>query len=337
MTIHLCAEDVRALATHDVTMSAARAALALERDGSVVAPPRIDVDLPTGFLRVMPAAIGEVMGVKVMTLVRGVGNRYLILLYDQRSGELLATLDADEVTRLRTAATTAVAGERLVPERPTRLGMLGSGFEADGHLRVLARLWPLEQVVVFSPSAERCAAFARRMSTELGLDVRAVASAPAAVGNVPVSVLVTKATEPVVRGTWFPTGAVVLSIGSTRPDLLELDRGTLARAGTLLVDDRGQVMLESGDVIDGLAAGVITEDRMVSLAEAAADPTRVGTSGDRDVLVFKSAGTAVQDLALSRALVEAARELGVGREIGELTRLKPFPPARVALDDAGIA
>jgi alanine dehydrogenase len=329
MTIHLCAEDVRALATHAVTMDAARAAVGLEHDGHVVVPPRIDVDLPTGFLRVMPAALGPVMGLKVMTLVRGVGNRYLILLYDQRTGELLATLDGDEVTRLRTAATTAVAAELLAPMGTSRLGMLGSGFEADGHLRALAQLWPLEQAVVFSPSAERRESFARRMSAELGFEVRPVASPSAAIAHAPVSVLVTKATAPVVDGAGFPPGAVVLSIGSTRPDLLELDRATLARAGTLLVDDPRQVVLESGDIIDGIAAGAITQDRMVSLADAAAEPSRLRAGGDRDLLVFKSVGTAIQDLALSHRLVEAAREVGAGREIGELTRLKSVAPAAV--------
>jgi alanine dehydrogenase len=322
MTLHVCAEEVRALATPEVTMAAARSALSAERDGEVVVTPRLDVDVAGGFLRVMPAAMGDVMGLKVMTLVRGVGNRYLILLYDQRTGALVAMLDADEVTRLRTAATTAVAGELLAPDGATRLGLVGSGFEAEGHLRALARLWPLERVTVFSPSRDRREAFARRMTAELDLDVSAVSSASAAVGTPPVSVLATKAAEPVVNGTAFPPGAVVLSIGSTRPDLRELDRATLRRAGTLLVDNARQVMRESGDIMDGIAGGVLGEERIVSMAAAAANPNRVQAGEDRDLLVFKSVGTAVQDLALSRAVVEAARSEGLGREIGEITRLK---------------
>jgi ornithine cyclodeaminase/alanine dehydrogenase len=325
MTLHLEAEDVRALATHEVTAAAARAALDAERAGEVVVPARLDVDLPRGFLRVMPAAVGDVMGLKVMTLVRGVGNRYVILLYGQATGELLAVLDADEVTRLRTAATTALAAQLLAPAGVTRLGMVGSGFEAAGHLRALARLWPLEHVAVFSPSAERREAFARALGDELGLDVRPVGTVAEAVGDVPVSVLATKATEPVVDGAALPPGAVVLSIGSTRPDLRELDRGTLRRAGTLLVDDARQVARESGDIIDALAGGALTEDRIVSMAAAAGAPDRVRTEPGRDVLVFKSVGTAVQDLALSRELLAAARDAGRGRDLGELTRLKPAP------------
>jgi ornithine cyclodeaminase/alanine dehydrogenase-like protein (mu-crystallin family) len=325
MTLHLDARDVRALATHEVTMAAAHEALRAESAGEVVLPPRMDVDLPRGFLRVMPAAMGEVMGLKVMTLVRGVGNRYLILLYRQDSGELVATLDADEVTRLRTAATTAVAGELLAPEGTFRLGLLGTGFEAEGHLRTLSRCWPLEEVSVFSRTASRRQEFAERMTAELGIAVQAVSSASAAVSTAPVSVLATKSTEPVVSGTAFPAGAVVLSIGSTRPDLRELDRATLRRAGTLLVDDPRQVAHESADIMDGLASGALREEHIVPMALAATQPQRVHTRDDRDLLVFKSVGTAVQDLALAGAVWRAAQERGLGRDLGELTQLKSAP------------
>ena len=324
MSLYLGSDDVRALATREVLMDAARAAVRAERDGSVVMPPRLDVDLPTGFLRVMPAAMGELMGVKVMTLVKGRGNRYLLLLYGQPSGELLALVDAAEVTRLRTAATTAVAGEMLAPGGAARLGLLGSGFEAESHLRLLARLWPLEQVTVYSPTPERRQAFAARMSEELGLSVTAVDRPEDAVGQAEVSVLATKATAPVVDGGAFPLGAVVLSIGSTRPDLRELDRNALERACALLVDDAQQVRRESGDVIDALGCGALTDDRIVSMAALDGDAKRLRIDGARDLLAFKSVGTAVQDLALAGSMLAAARAEGRGRELGELASLKAF-------------
>jgi ornithine cyclodeaminase/alanine dehydrogenase-like protein (mu-crystallin family) len=69
MTLFLDGDDVRALATHEVTMAAAEAAVTAERAGRTVVPPRLDVDLQRGFLRVMPAAFDDVMGRKVMSLV----------------------------------------------------------------------------------------------------------------------------------------------------------------------------------------------------------------------------------------------------------------------------
>ncbi|HEY4276994.1 MAG TPA: ornithine cyclodeaminase family protein [Conexibacter sp.] len=336
MTLFLDGEDVRALATHDATMSAARAAVDAERAGRTALPARLDVDLPKGFLRVMPAALDELMGLKVMTLVRGLGTRYVILLYSQDDGALLAVLDADEVTRMRTAATTVVAGEMLAPGGASTLALLGTGFEAEGHLIAFARAWRPERVLVYSRDRDRREAFAARQSEQLGIAVTPAESMEAAISAAPVSILATKATEPVVDGTQFPAGGVVLSIGSTRPDLRELDGATLQRAAMLLVDDAKQVKLESGDVIDGLERGLIAEPQIVGMAEATAG-AGLRRNGERDLLVFKSVGTALQDLALSRVLVEQARAAGRGRELGELTALKAFAASRAAATPAASA
>lgn len=324
MTLFLGPDDIVALGTHQVTMDAATAAAAAEGSGRAIAPPRLDVDLASGFLRVMPGCVDDVMGLKVMTNVDGLGNRYLLLVYRQSDGDLLAILDADEITRLRTAATTAVAARILQPEPQSDLGLIGSGFEATGHLRAMAHLWPLRRVVVHSPSAERRETFATRMSDELGLDVQPVATSGEACRAARTVVLATKARRPVLDGDDLAPGTVVLSIGSTRPDLRELDRRTLQRTAVLLVDDTRGVTLESGDVIDALAAGALPADALMSMGVALAGQARRRPEGDRDLLTFKSVGTAIQDLALAAALVGRAHEAGLGRDLGELTRLKRF-------------
>jgi alanine dehydrogenase len=328
MALFLSPRDVLALASDDVVLSAARAAVEAEREGQVVQPPRMDVEVGNGFLRLMPAAIDSAMGVKVMTLAEDVGTRYLILLYDADNGELRATLDAGEVTRLRTAATTIIAAGLLRSDPPRRLGLIGSGFEAEGHLLLMARTWPLEEVRVFSPNHERRSRFADRMSASVGVEVTPVDSCAAAC-ECPTVVLATKSTEPAVAGADFVPRAVVLSIGSTRPTLRELDRETLRRAGTLLVDDTQQVTTESGDIIDALRSGALEEERIVSMGSASGDPSRVRRESERDLLVFKSVGTAVSDLALARRLVDEAERRGRGRDVGELAELKRFANAAV--------
>jgi ornithine cyclodeaminase/alanine dehydrogenase len=331
--LFLCAEDVHELATPELVTDAARAAVDGAENGALI-PPRLDVDLPRGFLRVMPGAVGELMGLKVMTLVRGVGNRYLLLVYSQLTGELLALLDADEVTRLRTAGVTAVAAGVLQPQPQQNLALIGSGFEATTHLQAMARLWPLQSVAVYSPNTERCEAFARRQSEELGVTVEAVGSSTEALTSAHTVVLATKATEPVIDGHDLQSESVVLSIGSTRPDLRELDRSTFDRAAVVAVDDVSSVLRESGDVIDAVEHRAITRRHLVSIGNAMASSGALERSRPRDLLVFKSIGTAVQDLTLAGELITAARTLGLGRELGELTRLKPATPRTPAAGEA---
>lgn len=320
MTFHLDSAAIRQLCDEKTAYDAATRALAGQRDGDFQLPNRIDVNVATGFLRVMPAGLGEYIGAKIMTLAKGVGNRYLLLVYLQKTGELIATLDAAELTRLRTAATTALAGALLGPGGYSVLGLIGSGFEAEGHLRACAQLWPLEKVRVYSSSAPKRTAFADRMSTELGIQVQAVDDVAEVTSVSPVTVLCTKAAEPVVAGSTFAPGAVVLSIGSTRPDLRELDDATFARARAVLVDDKASMLAESGDVASAISAGVITSDDLISMADWTGD--LASADEDRDLLVFKSVGTALQDLALAAVLIEAATEHGLGRELGDITELK---------------
>ena len=63
----------------------------------------------------------------------------------------------------------------------TRVAMLGSGAEARSHARAIASVRPIENMAVYSPNPERRELFARTFAGELGVPVRAVASARAAV------------------------------------------------------------------------------------------------------------------------------------------------------------
>lgn len=295
-----------------------------EARGATALPPRIDTPSGKGFIRVMPAVFDDVMGLKIMTLVEGLGNRYLVLLYDVASGELLATFDADELTRLRTAAVTALAARCLAPSPPRRIGIVGSGFEAVGHLRMFAYLWALDEAVVFSPNAARREQFARAMSGELGISVTAAASVEDATARQSCVILATKAKTPVIDGAALAPGTAVLSIGSTRLDLRELDDRSMQRAAVVVVDDAHQVMLESADIAQACAKGILDASQLVGLAALSGGAALPAPTKERDLLLFKSVGTALQDLAMARALYRDPAVRASGLEIGELTGLKPF-------------
>ncbi len=98
----------------------------------------------------------------------------------------------------------------------------------------------------------------------------------------------------------------------------------MRRSGTLVVDDPNQVKAESGDIIAGLRAGDLSDERLASVAEVAKHPELLRREPDRDLLTFKSVGTALQDLALADLLIQQAVSQGAGRQLGELAALKPF-------------
>ncbi len=319
--------DGASLAKHlspELALQAMDDCFAAEARGATKLPHRIDTPTGKGFIRVMPAVFDDVMGLKIMTLVEGLGNRYLVLLYDVATGELLAMFDADELTRLRTAAVTALAGKAMCPTPPSRIGMIGSGFEAVGHLRMFAHLWPLSAVTVFSPNAARREQFAQAMFEELAINVIAAASADEAIVNQPCVILATKAKTPVIDGNALSPKTVVLSIGSTRLDLRELDDRSMQRAAVVVVDGAKAVISESADIAEALQNGILHESQLLELAALSGGATIPQPTRDRDLLLFKSVGTALQDLALARALYRDPAVRAGGTDIGEVSGLKPF-------------
>jgi alanine dehydrogenase len=331
VTLCFDAESLEGHVSNHDGLNAMRECFAAEARGKTRLPHRIDTPSGHGFLRVMPAVFDDVMGLKIMTLVEGVGNRYMVLLYQCDTGALLALFDADELTRIRTAATTALAGTQMCAAPPERIGLIGTGFEAIGHLRMLAHVWPLRTVHAYSPNAERLERFAAQMSAELKIDVKAVTTSRAALAGMPCVVLATKAKLAVIDGTDFAPGAVVLSIGSTRLDLRELDDRTLGRAAVVVVDDADAVFAESADIAENVKRANLAREHLLPLAALVDGKALPAISGPRDLLVFKSVGTALQDLAMARAVYRDAAMRARARDIGNVLTLKGFANKNVTV------
>ena len=331
MTLCFDAEALEDHVSNQDGLDAMRECFLAEAQGKTKLPHRIDTPSGHGFLRVMPAVFDDVMGLKVMTLVEGVGNRYLVLLYESATGALVAQFDADELTRIRTAATTALAGSLMCKTAASEIALIGTGFEAVGHLRMFAHMWPLKTVYAYSPNKERREKFAADMSAELNLKVVACEASREALAGRACVVLATKAKTPVIDGADFAPGAVVLSIGSTRLDLRELDDTTLARAAVVVVDDTGAVLGESADIAENIANGNLTKELLLPLATLVNGGALPALGLKRDLHVLKTVGTALQDLAMARAVYRSPETRERARDIGNVLTLKAFANKKVTV------
>ena len=101
-----------------------------------------------------------VMGAKIFGLSRQRAVTYTVVLFDQETGRIAGLLDGESLTAFRTAATSAVAVDRVMPPGPVTLGVLGSGSEANSHVRAIAAIRPIQRLSVFSPSADNREEFA---------------------------------------------------------------------------------------------------------------------------------------------------------------------------------
>ena len=271
-----------------------------------------------GWIRTLSGVPGgdALMGLKV--IAASPANRrvsYLIQLFDQRTAELVALLDGHSITGYRTAATTALAADVLVPAGAIDLGVIGSGFEAMNHVRALAAIRPIGAVRVFSPRPESRARFVAALA-DIPVRIEAIDSAEAAVANATVVLCAARSRDeiPTLRGAWLRPGMTVLSIGSTLPEQREVDPETVARADVLVADMAEEVLHETGDLLAATAAGIDAAAKTVPLADLVGG-RHPGRQSAEQILLYKSVGSAVQDLAVAELCTRIAERQGLGARL----------------------
>jgi len=268
--------------------------------------PRRRFAVADGSFAVMAAAdrgLG-VAGVKSYAVAAG-RVEFVVSLFDLAEASLVAMVAADRLGQVRTGAASGVAAKHLARPGAESLGLIGAGWQAESQLAAIRDAVPtIERVVVSSRTHERAAAFAERHGAE-------VAESPAEAGACDVVVTATSAKDPVLRGDWLSPGALVCAIGANVATARELDSQVIARATLVCCDSLEDARLESGDLIEPVAAGQLDWLEVQELHSIVAGELP-GRQADDDVVVFKSNGIAPWDVALAYEVVRLARERGVG-------------------------
>jgi alanine dehydrogenase len=328
VTLILSDKDVRGLADMPVLVDSLEQGLRAEESGpGVIMPERMNLTLEATLLRVMPAILpaAGVLGLKFFYGSLHEGIRYAVMVCAIDSGEVLAVIDAAYLTALRTGAASGVATRHLARPDARTVGVIGSGLEAETNLAAVCAVRAVELVRVYSRDPVRRSEFARRMSERLRITVEPAAAMEQAAAGADVVVVATN-TGPgggvAFRGSVLEPGQHVVSIGSTSTFLREIDEEALLRPHLVVFDTApAQVGRESGDVMALLARrpdwaphGLLGDVLAGRLARTSRD----------QVTLFKSVGTAAQDLIAGLALYQAATVRGVGLLVPDLAEPKTF-------------
>ncbi|MBA2965195.1 MULTISPECIES: ornithine cyclodeaminase family protein [Ramlibacter] len=231
-------------------------------------------------------------GAKVYSTIAGQFN-FVIQLFSTRDGRPLATLEANAITRLRTAAGSVIAARHLARPQVRRLAIFGAGVQGRAHALQFAQAHDLQEIRVVDPFAP--ADTAAQLQAQCGVPVR-MTDAAGALADADVVVTASRATEPLFAGAQLPAGCFVAAIGSSLPHTRELDDAALERASCIVVDWGPQTLRESGDLQrarpDVLAGKVAEFADLVS-------GRHPGRRGPDDITVYKAVGVGLQDIALA--------------------------------------
>jgi len=317
-------QQVHALLPMADLIAAMESALAKFSARDVLQPVRtvLTVGPTKAYFGVMPAYVPAPasLGAKLVTVFGENHQKNLpshlatILLLDPDTGALQAIIDGRYITEARTAAVSAVSARFLANADASTLAIIGSGVQARSHLEALQHVRQLREVRIWSPRQRSREQFVDDMSSRVPVPIIAASSAEAAVRGADLIVLVTSSPTPVIEDAWVAEGAHVVCVGACRPTQQEMPPALVRRA-RVYVDSTAAAVVESGDIVMNIAAGLFDASHIRGeIGELVLGRVK-GRMAPKDITVFKSLGMAVEDLVAADLVFRRAVEAGAGTEL----------------------
>lgn len=302
---HYTEDDLDGLIGLDEAIECLRAAFLEFAQGAA----RVQLRIPTEFedlrINTMAAVLPSTgyCGAKVYTALHSRFS-FVILLFSIEDGRLLATFDAKELTRLRTAAVSTLASGHLARSDSRTLAVFGTGVQAAGHVRALAQKFPIKTIYVVGRN--QADEFARETAELTGCETAAV-KGDFAVSRADIIVTATRSLTPLFDGRLVPAGSSIIAVGSARPDAAEIDAVTVARCARIVVESAEQAHHEAGDLLMAEGAGGTPWNKVTELGPLLAGQVNGRQSPD-EITLFESLGLALEDVAIASLAYSRLRE-----------------------------
>jgi ornithine cyclodeaminase len=264
---------------------------------------------PDQTLLLMPAwEGGKSVGVKLVTITPGNGKRGLpavqgiYLLLDGATGIPKVLMEGTTLTVRRTAAASALAASFCARKDAATHLMVGAGALARPLIEAHRAARPIRRTQLWARKPEQAEAKADELA-EAGIAVEVVRDLEKPAREADIISCATLSSAPLIRGAWLKPGAHLDLVGAYTPDLRESDDEAVRRA-TLFCDTRGGALKEGGDLVQPLKAGVIQESSVAADLVELCKGKHAGRTRDDEITLFKSVGTAIEDLAAAKLMLE---------------------------------
>lgn len=344
MTLMINAEEVTRVLQMQECIEAMEQAFAEEGRGVARNHPRQRYSVPgklavgeTGYWNNLIAGAVPSMGVAALRVDSGIlrnqainGNRRMdwvypsrrswgfVLLFNIETGEPKAIFQDFSLSPLRVGATTGVAVRRLAKRDSSRVGLFGSGNEAQRNLEAICLVRNVEEVKVYSPSEGHRRAFAEEMSQRLNVHITPVAGPREVVEDSDIIMCATNSSEPLFDGDWLEPGQLVVTIVNTDHVMrrTEADAATFVRSDLIILNHvETAISNQQRELLDLIDEGKFGWDKVTELGQILIGE-HPGRTSDGQILYYKSnTGVGIQFAAAGALIYEACKEQGLGHEI----------------------
>ena len=323
-TLLLTQEDIARLLDIATVIRVVREAFKTQARGHTVMPPKLYLPLPGGNdFRAMPAYLAHppACGVKWVNVhprnpSKGLPTvMAIIVISDPATGVPLAIMDGSLITKLRTAASAAVAAETLARRHSRVIGLVGCGAQADAQLLAHAALFPLAHIKVWGYRPQEAARCIRRVRRLLPARItwEACATIESCARDVDILITATPSRTPLVKRAWLAPGTHLNAIGADAPGKQELDPAIL-REALVVVDDRAQA-IHSGEINVPISRRQFSPRRIHATLGDIIIGRQHGRRNASELTLFDSTGLAIHDVAMAAFAIRRARRAHVGRRL----------------------
>lgn len=256
---------------------------------------------PPSTLLIMPAWSAAWTGIKTVVVKSDNAAQGLptvqanYQLIDNATGATVAIMDGTELTRRRTSAASALAADYLARPDASTLLVVGAGALSAHFVRAHASVRTIQKVLIFNRSREKAEAVVSALHEDR-FDVHVCESLEAGVREADIVSCVTSSTAALVQGAWLKAGTHVDLAGAYTPSMRETDGETVARS-RVFVDTRDGAAAEAGDLLQAQKEGRFDFKDVQGDLAGLCKGTVNGRKSPDEITLFKSCGTAIEDLA----------------------------------------
>jgi len=229
----------------------------------------------------------------------------VIYLSDASNAYPLAIFESSLISKMRTAAATAVAAKYLKPKGPICLGVIGYGSQAKAHIEALLCVCDIQSIKISGRNSLKAKNFAKEMDSKLSISVISD-SIENVCKSSNILITCTPSTEAFVKNEWITSGKFIGAIGADSPGKNELEPAIM-KSARIIGDIKSQI-IKVGESQHAINNGIISPDDIYGeLGELITGKIK-GRSSDAELFIYDSTGTAIQDIACAAFIYEKLKD-----------------------------
>lgn len=251
----------------------------------------------TSVLNTMPAFMNKynITGLKTYIGTKS-GARFVVLLFDSNSNELIALIEANRLGQVRTGAVTALATS-ILHKNCVNFALIGSGYQAETQLEGILTVSDPEEIRVYSKTPAHSKEFADTMSKKFGRDIKFSEELRTVLRDADVISSITSTHEPILTDLSFLENYHLNLAGSNVLHRREASESVIGGADLVVVEHLEQAFRESSEITDFVESG----GKPVELKTVVGEPEDYST---RKRTIFKSMGIGLEDIVSAHYLLK---------------------------------